>query len=132
MRCLALALLLLAPLPASAMTMAECGQKYQEAQKAGTLAGKGWNAFRRDVCIGEAAASDGQAAAQPAAASGKAPVFPGKVDPKYAAEPARTARMHSCLDQYRANKAKGDNGGLNWIQKGGGYYSECSKRLKKV
>ena len=35
--------------------------------------------------------------------------------------------MHTCLDQYNANKA---NGGLNWIQKGGGYYSECNKRLK--
>jgi hypothetical protein len=22
------------------------------------------------------------------------------------------------------------NGGLKWIQRGGGYYSECSKRLK--
>jgi len=38
--------------------------------------------------------------------------------------------MHTCLDQYRANKATGGNGGLTWIQKGGGYYSECNKRLK--
>jgi hypothetical protein len=127
---LSLAFTLLAPLPVSAMTMAECGQRYQEAQKAGTLAGKGWNAFRRDVCLTEAAASTGQAATT-AAPAGKAPVFPAAVDRKYASEPARTARMHSCLDQYRANKPKGDNGGLNWIQKGGGYYSQCSKHLKK-
>jgi hypothetical protein len=43
---------------------------------------------------------------------------------------AGKARMETCLDQYRANKANNANGGLKWIQRGGGYYSECSKRLK--
>jgi hypothetical protein len=38
--------------------------------------------------------------------------------------------MHTCLDQYHANKANNANGGLKWIVKGGGYYSECNKRLK--
>ena len=38
--------------------------------------------------------------------------------------------METCLDQYRANKTGNGNGGLKWIQKGGGYYSECNKRLK--
>ena len=38
--------------------------------------------------------------------------------------------MQTCLDQYNANKGTNGNGGLNWIQKGGGYYSECNKRLK--
>ncbi len=38
--------------------------------------------------------------------------------------------MLTCLDQYKANKASNGNGGLKWIQKGGGYYSECNKRLK--
>jgi hypothetical protein len=28
------------------------------------------------------------------------------------------------------NKATNANGGLKWIQKGGGYYSECNKQLK--
>jgi hypothetical protein len=36
----------------------------------------------------------------------------------------------TCLDQYNANKATNANGGLKWIQKGGGYYSECNKQLK--
>jgi hypothetical protein len=40
------------------------------------------------------------------------------------------ARMHTCLDQYNTNKTGTGNGGLKWIQKGGGYYSECNKRLK--
>ena len=38
--------------------------------------------------------------------------------------------MHTCRDQYNANKANGANGSLKWTQKGGGYYSECTKRLK--
>jgi hypothetical protein len=38
--------------------------------------------------------------------------------------------MHTCLDQDNANKATNANGGLKWIQKGGGYYSECTKQLK--
>jgi hypothetical protein len=57
-------------------------------------------------------------------------VFPTAVSPTYSKESAGKARMHTCLDQYKANKATGGNGGLNWIQKGGGYYSECNKRLK--
>jgi hypothetical protein len=39
--------------------------------------------------------------------------------------------MLTCLDQYRLNKAGNANGGLKWVQKGGGYYSECSRRLKQ-
>ena len=58
------------------------------------------------------------------------PVFPTAVSPKYAKESAGIARRHTCLDQYRENKATNSNAGLNWIQKGGGYYSECAKRLK--
>jgi hypothetical protein len=31
--------------------------------------------------------------------------------------------MQTCLDQYNANKVTNGNGGLKWIQKGGGYYT---------
>ena len=69
--------------------------------------------------------------AKPAApAAAGEPVFPTAVSPKYSTETAGKARMHTCLDQYNENKAGNGNGGLNWIQKGGGYYSECNKRLK--
>src|SRR5712671_4776510 len=68
-----------------------------------------------------------QTAAKPTASDA---VFPNTVDPKYSKEKGGTARMHTCRDQYNANKANGGNGGLKWIQKGGGYYSECTKRLK--
>jgi hypothetical protein len=68
-------------------------------------------------------------AAAPAAPSGPA-VYPSAVDAKYSKETTGKARMHTCVDQYNANKATNANGGLKWIQKGGGYYSECSKKLK--
>jgi hypothetical protein len=63
------------------------------------------------------------------AAPGEA-VFPTAVSPKYSSEKAGLARMHSCRDQYNENKATGGNAGLKWIQKGGGYWPECTKRLK--
>lgn len=57
-------------------------------------------------------------------------VFPTAISPKHAKEKESKQRQLTCLDQYRANKAANANGGLKWIQKGGGYYSECNKKLK--
>ena len=133
--------------PVQALTAQECSAKYQAAKTAGTLAGKKWNDFRKAECGSDAAATP---AAAPAAAAPAAPaakkeaatpaaapampagpaVFPSAVDPKYSKETAGKARMHTCVDQYNANKASNANGGLKWIQKGGGYYSECTKKLK--
>jgi len=87
------------------------------------------------VFTSAAAPAGGPPAATPAAApatprtSGNA-VFPSTVSPKYSTESPGKARMHTCLDQYNANKATNGNGGLKWIEKGGGYYSECNKQLK--
>ena len=128
--------------PAQALTAKECSAKYKDAQTAGTLGGLKWNDFRKTQCGADATV---QPAASPAtstaanplkpapttapAATGAA-VFPPAVLPKYASEKPGTARMHTCRDQYQANKASGANGGLPWIKKSGGYYSECNKRLK--
>ena len=57
-------------------------------------------------------------------------VFPTAVSPKYSSEDAGMARMHTCVDQYVANKETNANGGLKWIEKGGGYYTECNRRFK--
>jgi hypothetical protein len=57
-------------------------------------------------------------------------VFPNAVSSQYANLSAGRARMKTCVDQYHANKATGGNGNLKWIEKGGGYYSECNKHLK--
>ncbi len=66
----------------------------------------------------------------PAPAAAGEPVFPAAVSPKYASEKEGAARRKTCLDQYNENKANNGNGGLKWIEKGGGYYSECNKHLK--
>ena len=116
--------------PVQALTTQECSAKYQAAKTAGTLAGQKWNDFRKANCGADATATPAAApAAAPAAPSGPA-VFPSAIDPKYAKETAGKGRMHTCVDQYNANKASNGNGGMKWIEKGGGYYSECNKKLK--
>ncbi len=83
-----------------------------------------------------APAAPASASVGKAAPAASAPVavgnasFPSTVNSKYASLSPGKARMQSCLDQYNANKASGANGGMKWIQKGGGYYSVCNKRLK--
>jgi hypothetical protein len=144
---------------ANALTAQECSAKYQAAKTAGTLGGQKWNDFRKAQCGADATAAptaatpaaaapaaapkeaapkeaakkeskkEAKEAAAPAAPSGPA-VYPNAVDSKYSKETAGKARMHTCVDQYNANKATNANGGLKWIQKGGGYYSECTKKLK--
>ena len=64
------------------------------------------------------------------AAAPSTAVFPSAISPTYANEKPGKARQKTCLDQYNANKATNANGGLKWIQKGGGYLSECNKHLK--
>src|SRR5712675_1040829 len=145
---------LVATSPAQALTTQECSAKYQAAKTAGTLNGQKWNDFRKAECGADAAAAPAatpaaapaapkEAAAKPKkeaappAAPAAAPavpagaaVYPSAVDPKYSKETAGKGRMHTCVDQYNANKTANANGGLKWIQKGGGYYSECNKKLK--
>jgi hypothetical protein len=138
---------LVATSPAQALSSQECSAKYQAAKSAGTLNGQKWNDFRKAECSADAAATP---AAAPAPAPAPAPkevakkpeaapafpmpvgnaVFPFAVNPKYAQETPGRARMHTCVDQYNANKESNANGGLKWIQKGGGYWSECNKKLK--
>ncbi len=138
--------------PAAALTMKECSTKYQEAKKANTLKGQKWNDFRKAQC-GDDDASDADAAAvvpatpaaAPAATPASAPakpaaaparvraaVFPKAVSQKHSAESPGKARLKTCADQYNANKAAtvNANGGLNWIEKGGGYWSQCNTKLK--
>ena len=131
---------LVGALPALALTQKECSEKYQAAKSAGTLGDKSWNDFRKTECAANAATPTTAPETKPTAAkepekkptksAAKQAVFPSAVSSKYAKQSAGKARMHSCLDQYNANKTANANGGLKWIMKGGGYYSECNKRLK--
>src|SRR5262245_46279102 len=128
----------LAALPVAALTMSECSAAYKQAQSSGTLGGMTWQEFRKAKCgpTARAPAAGGPAATGPAPtgpSSGYVPgaVFPSAIAPTHANEKPGKARMLTCLDQYRLNKASNANGGLKWIEKGGGYYSECNKRLKQ-
>jgi len=49
---------------------------------------------------------------------------------KYSGVDLEKARTLTCADQFNANKATNGNGGMKWIEKSGGYYSECVVRLK--
>ena len=145
--------LAIASVPAQAKnkTVKECESEWKAAEAAKTTGGKKRAEFiaacRQEQAPAAAAAP---AAPPPAAAPAPAPkptakkketpmaapaatgnaVFPSAVSSKYSKESAGKARMHTCLDQYNENKASNANGGLKWIQKGGGYYSECNKKLK--
>lgn len=138
--------------PASALTLQECSTKYQAAKTANKLGGKSWNDFRKAECqdddaddnaaaaaVKEEAKPAPKAGATPAALPANAPkagaskaVFPRAVDKKYGSEKPGQARLKTCADQYNANKAKNANGELRWIQAGGGYWSECNKKLKEA
>ena len=126
------------------LSMKECGAKYQAAKSAGTLGGLKWNDFRKAQCSSDAVAASADEddapapdkatysgePAQPTTAAPRGVGFPRAVATKYSTESAGKARMHTCLDQYYANKERNSLGGLKWIQKGGGYYSLCNSRLK--
>lgn len=128
----------------------QCSEKYKTAKAANSLNGQNWNQFYKQ-CAAELKGTAPKATAAPATQAAPAPaertttkkstpapapvatgpvVFPKAVDPKYASLSAGKARQKTCLDQYHANKASNSNGGLKWIQKGGGYYSQCNKHLK--
>jgi hypothetical protein len=141
---------LVASAPAQALTSQECSAKYQAAKKDGSLGTTKWNDFRKAQCGADATPAAAPSAAAPAApaepkqakkeaapAAAPAPtlpagpaIYPNAVDPKYAKESAGKGRLHTCVDQYNANKTTNGNGGMKWIEKGGGYYSECNKKLK--
>jgi hypothetical protein len=95
-------------------TVVGCGLKYLSAELAGKLKGRKWKQFSQEEC--------GPISTQA--------VFPSTIAPKYSGENPDKARTLTCADQFKANKATNANDGLKWIEKSGGYYSECVSRLK--
>lgn len=141
-----------AALAASAVQK-ECSTKYQAAKSAGTLNGLTYNQYysqcAKEAREGAAAAPSppaAQATPSPAAtqAAPKAPpapaapttastggaVFPTAVSPEFANLKPHQARMKTCAAQWQKDKADNTTGGMKWNPKGGGYYSECNRRLK--
>ncbi len=138
---------------AHAMTVKECHEKFKEAKTANTLKGQSFKEFKSSSCdvapeaTAPAAAAAPTKAAQPvtpASAEAAKPAkaiastvagasnatLPTAIAAQYAKLSPGKARMKTCLDQYNANKTSNANAGLKWIEKGGGYYSVCNKRLK--
>jgi hypothetical protein len=135
--------------PASAQNrMKTCNDEWNAMKTAGTVGDKKYADFRKECLARTAAPAAAPAASAPTAATPPKPaatakpaapaapaaegaaVFPSAVSSKYSTESAGKARMHTCLDQYNENKAGNGNAGLHWIQKGGGYYSQCNAKLK--
>jgi hypothetical protein len=134
---LAIALALVGAGPASALSTKECSAKYKAAKDGGTLGGKSWNDFRKAECGSDDKPAEKSAAksADPKPATPKISsagvVFPTSIASKFASEKPFKQRLHTCSQQYQANKATGGNGDLRWVQKGGGYWPQCNARLKK-
>jgi hypothetical protein len=134
---LAVALALVGAGPASALSTKECSAKYKAAKDGGTLGGKSWNDFRKAECGSDDKPAEKSAAkaADPKPATPKISsagvVFPTSIAAKFASETPFKQRLHTCSQQYQANKATGGNGNLRWVQKGGGYWPQCNARLKK-
>ncbi len=139
--------------PAQAATMMQqCGQQYQAAKAAGTLAGMSWKQFRTDCAAklkAEPAAAAAPAAAAPAITAAPAvnPLKPETTTatPAVPAAPAATvaapakapatggraamlARERQCGAEWKAQKVTlvAQTPGLTWPK----YWSQCNTRLK--
>ena len=107
-----------APSPASAATSQQGTSQQGTSQQAGAQ---------------PSAAQAVAAAPGPAATPARnGPVFPDIVSPRHSSERPALARQRTCADQFRANKAAAANGGLRWIERGGGYWSQCNAHLKQT
>ena len=109
---------------ATKVTEKECSARYQSAKAGGALGSMTWNEFRSAGCPTTVARKSGSML--PTMGS----IFPTTIARKYAGEKAGKARMLTCRDQYEANKAAGITA-PKWTEEGGGYYSECNKRLSQ-
>jgi hypothetical protein len=123
--------LMLCAAPASAQQsrMKACNDEWNKMKEDKTVGDKKYADFRKECLARTDAGDTGAKTATTTSKSGGA-VFPSSVSSKYSSESAGKARMHTCLDQYNANKSGSGNAGLHWIQKGGGYYSQCNTKLK--
>lgn len=140
--------------PAQAETvMQQCGQQYQAAKAAGTLAGMSWKDFRKD-CAAKLKAQPAAAAAPaaaPAASAGTTSANPLKPETPAIAAPAPAAttaatttapakapatggraamlaRERQCGAEWKAQKTTlvAQTPGLTWPK----YWSQCNTRLK--
>lgn len=116
------------------LSFKECGAQYQAAKKADALGGKKWMEYRTEVCRIAAPANRQAAKVRSEATSNEAVsrlVFPTALASEFSTEKPWKARMRTCLKSYRQAKQDGALYGVKWVQKGGGYYSLCTARLRE-
>lgn len=130
--------------------MKVCGDKWRAIREAQTANGVTWPQFLARCRVDAASLSAPAAPASPAApadptpavaspkptpqprAGSRGPVFPDVVSSRHASERPALGRQRTCADQFKVNKAGDANGGLRWIEKGGGYWSLCNAHLKQA
>ncbi|MFN3890235.1 MAG: hypothetical protein ACK4MV_07550 [Beijerinckiaceae bacterium] len=122
--------------------MKSCGDKWRAVRAVESAKGVTWPQYlarcRAETAGGEPT-STGAGKRSRSARSGESaspaagdPVFPSAVSARHSGERPTLARQRTCADQFKANKVSGANGGLRWIQKGGGYWSKCNAHLKQL
>lgn len=118
---------------AAPLSFKVCGARYQEAKKAGELRGRTWIEFRRTDCGirgGQGAVTIGPRSEATSAEALRRVSFPSQLAGEFHDRKPAQQRMRTCLKSYHANKEAGTLAGLRWVQRGGGYYSLCTARLK--
>lgn len=124
--------------------MKACGDKWRAVKEVESAKGTTWpqylaacraEASRTRAVRPEVATSRGRSPeavqAAPPSAMASVPVFPERVSAEFAGESPQRARQKTCSAQFQANKTANANGGLRWVEKGGGYWSKCNAHLKQ-
>ena len=119
---------------ATPLSFKECGAKYRAAKADGTLGERKWLDYRRLEC-GITVSAFKQPPARSEASRAEAArrlVFPVALAGEFSDKKPWEARMRTCLKSYREAKKAGTLYGVKWVEKGGGYYSLCSARLREA
>ncbi len=114
------------------LSFKECGAKYQAAKADGSLGDRKWLDYRRIECGITAAASKRPPVRSEASRSEAARrlTFPAALASEFSGQKPWQARMRTCLKSYHEAKKAGALYGIKWVEKGGGYYSLCSAKLR--
>lgn len=122
--------------PAKRLSLKECGAKYRAAKADGSLGERKWLDYRRSECgiVASAVSARTQPARSEASRSEavRRLVFPVALASEFGDRKPWEARMRTCLKSYHESKKAGTLYGVKWVEKGGGYYSLCSARLRET
>jgi len=116
------------------LSLKECGANYRAAKADGSLGDRKWADYRRSAC-GITATPNRQSPARSEAAMSETTrrlTFPANLAKEFSDRKPWEARMRTCLKTYREAKKAGTLFGVRWVEKGGGYYSLCSARLREA